>query len=132
MIIDVFPDKQRAKSMLELAENRYKFIQASDFSSFPTGKMESYYEIIKEISAAIILCEGFKATGENAHKDLFDFVFNKRLISEQELVFLQDLRNRRNKSYYEGKQITQIYLENSEQTILNIISKLRRLIMERL
>ena len=118
--------------MFELANKRMQFTQETDFSRFPTGKMEGYYEVIKEIASAIILCEGFKATGENAHKDLFDFLFSKNIINPRELSFLQDLRDRRNKSYYEGQQTNQSYILNNEQTLLIIISNLNKMIKEKL
>ncbi len=132
MIIKTFPDKQKAKSIFELVLGREEFIKKAHADSFPTIKTENYYEIIKELSTILLLLRGFKSTGKDAHKDLFDFLLKKKLIAESEHFFIQDLRVRRNKSSYEGKPIPHSYLENHEKEILEIISKLKKTIKEKL
>jgi len=132
MIIKVVPDIEKAKSLLKIAQDREKFIKSANFNSFPTGKIESYYEVIKELATALALTQGIKATGEGAHKELIEFLFEKRFITEYELNFIQDLRIKRNKSFYEGKQINLEYLQSREKTILSIISKLKSILKEKL
>ena len=127
MIIKVKPDLERVKSMLRLIENREKSILVLDFKEFPTIVMESYYEIIKELCSALILLDGFKALGENAHKDLIDFLSNYPIL-EVEKSLIHDLRIRRNKSSYEGKMVDKSYLEEKQKKILDIIKKLKLLV----
>jgi len=132
MIIEVKFDLEKAKSMLYLIENRESSVLALNFKKFPTIVMEIYYEIIKELSSVLILLDGFKSVGENAHKDLIDFLSNYDAISEKERVFIHDLRIKRNKSSYEGKMIDKSYLENNQKKILEIIKKLKLLINKKL
>jgi len=132
MIIKVVPDAERAKSIFKMAQNRADFINSANFDSFPTGKVEHYYEVIKELASALALIQGIKATGEGAHKELIDFLFENKFITEHELVFIQDLRIKRNKSFYEGKQIDSSYLENHEDTISQLILKLKNILKEKL
>ncbi len=131
MIIKVRPDLEKVKSMLNLIENREKSIPFLDFKKFPTIVMESYYEIIKELSSALILLDGFKSVGENAHKDLVNFLSNYSIL-EIEKFLIDDLRIKRNKSFYEGRMVDKFYLENKQKKIQGIIKKLKSLINNKL
>jgi len=82
MIIKITPDREKAKSLLQIAQDRESFINSVNFDKFPTGKIESYYEVIKELATALALTQGIKATGEGAHKELIDFLFENKFITE--------------------------------------------------
>jgi len=131
MIIKITPDKEKVSSMRELIENREKFVVSIRKTEFPTILAENYYEIIKELATAILLLDGFKAIGEKAHKELIESLSKYKEFEEGEIVLLDDLRIKRNKSSYGGKQIDQSYLENKEEKILNIIKKMKSLLDER-
>ena len=103
MIKKVFKDKEKVKSLLKLIEEREKFLELD--IKFPTIIVETYYEIIKELSVASLLLDGLKAIGEDAHKEMLDYLINYNEFSASDVVLLQDLRKKRNKSMYEGKQI---------------------------
>ena len=62
MIIKVFPDKEKAKSIIDNAEGREQFIKIKADSSFSTFIVESYYEIIKEFSTASLVVYGNRFT----------------------------------------------------------------------
>ena len=130
MIKKVFKDKEKVKSLLKLIEEREKFLELD--IKFPTIIVETYYEIIKELSVASLLLDGLKAIGEDAHKEMLDYLINYNEFSASDVVLLQDLRKKRNKSMYEGKQIEPNYLENKEQKFKKIISKLKNNIKTRL
>ncbi|MFH1310799.1 MAG: hypothetical protein ABIH65_00130 [Nanoarchaeota archaeon] len=75
MIIKVFPDKEKAKSILKMANSREQFLKDMEkIKIYSTIITENYYEIIKELCIAVILTDGYKAIGENAHKELIDFM----------------------------------------------------------
>lgn len=128
MIIKTTPDKEKAKSMMNLIDSREKFLSLASVDKFPTIASEEYYEIIKELATALLLLDGFKIMGEKAHKELIDYLSNYKDISKEEIVLIDDLRIKRNKSSYEGKPIERIYLENKKEKLLNVIKKLKRLI----
>lgn len=132
MIIKTTPDKEKAKSIIQLTREREDFVKTVDHRKFPTNAAENYYEIVKELSSALILLDGFKAVGENAHKDLIDFLENYKSFSEADIMFLNDLRIKRNNSSYEGKKIDPSYLANNKNKILSIIERLKKAIMQKL
>lgn len=132
MIIKITPDKEKAKSMLGLVKDREKFVSTIDIKEFPTIATENYYEIIKELATALLVLDGFKSIGENAHKDLIDYLSNYQELSEDEVFLMNDLRIKRNKSSYEGKRIDKEYLQNKKEKLLVIMGKLIELIENRL
>jgi len=124
MIIKISPDKEKAKSMLEMAENRIKFLgKPIDFP--PTIKSENYYEIIKELLSAFLLTQGLKTVGEYAHKELIEESGRLNLLEESKLLIIDDLRIKRNKSSYEGKEIEKEYLDNHEKELKTIIENIK-------
>ncbi|MDP2628846.1 MAG: hypothetical protein Q8P15_03030 [Nanoarchaeota archaeon] len=127
MIIKVKIDKQKSESLFEMANLREEYISHLDLDKFSPLVAEDYYEIIKELASALILLDGFKSIGENSHKDLIDFL-EKYKFSDGEIVFLHDLRIKRNKSSYEGKRIDYSYLKEKKGKIEEIIKKLKTLI----
>ena len=128
MIIKAKSDVKKVLSIMELVKNREESILLLDFEKFSTIVSEFYYEIIKELSSALILLEGFKSVGENSHKDLIDFLLRYKGISEKEISLIHDLRIRRNKSSYEGVKIDAFFLNVHKSSLLEIIKKLKSLI----
>ena len=132
MITKVAPDKEKVKSMIELIEKREEFASSIDEIKFPTNLAENYYEIIKELATAILLLDGLKATGENAHKEIINSLIKYKEFEESEIRIMDDLRIKRNKSSYEGKQVELSYLENKKGDILKIITKLKGFLNKKL
>lgn len=129
MIIKITPDKEKANSMLKLIEDREKFVLSSSINEISSTIIaENYYEIIKELATIIALLDGFKATGENAHKDLIEYIANYKELLGNEVFLMNDLRIKRNQSNYEGKRIEKNYLENKKAKLLIIIEKLKSII----
>lgn len=128
MIINVSPDKEKVKSILQLTKEREDFVSTINIEKFPTNAAENYYEIIKELASALILLEGLKTTGDGAHKDLIDYLINYKEFSEGDLVFMNDLRIKRNNSSYDGKKIDSSYLINNKPKILELIERLKKMI----
>lgn len=127
MIIKVVPDKEKVRSILNLIKARENFVSLIDAEKFSTIVAENYYEIIKELATALLLLNGLKATGENAHKDLIDYLLNYGF-EEDEVMLMNDLRIKRNKSSYEGKQVDNAYLQIKKNKFLDLINKLKDVI----
>lgn len=98
---------------------------------FSTILTENYYEIIKELATAILLIEGLKAVGDYSHKELLEYLSNYGF-SQFEINIMDDLRSKRNKSQYEGKQIEKDYLENKKEFFNKIILKLEETLNKKL
>ena len=131
MMHKIFPDKERAKSILKMAIDRENTINSVKIS-YSTIIAESYYEIIKELSTALLFLNGLKATGENAHKEIIDSLSKFASFDSYEISMLQDLRMRRNKSQYEGKPFDASYLESKKDFILSIIDKLKKIVAKKI
>ena len=132
MIIKVTPDIEKVKSILQLIKEREEFVSSINHEKFSTNATENYYEIIKELANALLLLEGLKTTGEYAHKDLIDYLINYKEFSESEIIFMNDLRIKRNNSAYDGKKIDLSYLANNKKIILELIARLKKLIRNKL
>lgn len=117
---------------MKLTEERETFAASIDGMKFPTILAENYYEIIKELISAILLIDGVKATGENAHKELIEEFSKYKELDEAEIRIIDDLRIRRNKSSYEGKQIESSYLENKKDTLIKIIKEIKVILKNKL
>ena len=132
MLHKIFPDKEKAKSIFNLALMREKNVSMLNHTSFATIVTENYYEIIKELASIILLLNGMKAVGENAHKEIIDSLEKYANFNDEEISVLQDLRMKRNNSMYEGKQIEPSYLKNYKNFLLKIIDKLKNIIRNEL
>ena len=132
MIINTSPDKEKVKSILELVKEREEFVSSIDHGKFPTNASENYYEIIKELANALLLLDGLKTIGEYAHKYLIDYLLNYKEFTDSDVLFMNDLRIKRNNSAYDGKKIDPSYLENNKDRILRLIKKLKQCIIKRL
>jgi uncharacterized Zn ribbon protein len=126
MIIKTTPDPQKAYAIWKMANERKAILPKLKSTNYPTIITETYYEIIKELLTANLLTEGKKATGENFHKDIVEESQKIKLLSEKESQIINNLRIKRNNSYYQGKQIEKIFLTNNEKEINEIISKLNK------
>ena len=132
MIIKITSDREKTKSILQLIKEREDFVSTIDHEKFSTNASENYYEIIKELANALLLLDGFKTTGEYAHKDLIDYLINYEEFSESDILFMNDLRIKRNNSAYDGKKIDPNYLTNNKKRILELIEKLKKTIKNKL
>lgn len=132
MLIKIAPDREKAKSIIGLVENREEFVSSIKDAKFATIAVEGHYEIIKELATALLLLDGFKTIGENAHKEVIESLSKYKDFEENEIRMIDDLRIKRNKSAYEGKQINPIYLENKKDRLLKITGKLKSLLNKKL
>lgn len=132
MIIKIAPDKEKANSIQRIVKIREDFLEKSDIKEYSTILAENYYEVIKELATAILLTEGLKTIGENAHKELIDALSIYKEFSQEEIFIIPDLRMKRNKSSYEGKPINQDYLLTKVETFKKIIEKLKIILNKKL
>ncbi len=114
MMLRIAPDKEKAESILKMAEDTEKtinkIIQTMGLGDHQSLLATSYYDIIRELAGAISLINGIKFIRENSHKETINYLSNFKNISEKEILELQDLRIKRNNSSYEGKAIKTPYL----------------------
>ncbi|MCK5233482.1 MAG: hypothetical protein KAJ91_01565 [Candidatus Aenigmarchaeota archaeon] len=124
----VFPDKEKAKSMLKMVETTIEMIKTVDMEKFPSNVLKEYYDVIRELIAVIVLMDGYKTQGEGAHKKLIDFLAeNYPEFTEYEISLIDGLRDMRNRIAYDGFFVESEYLERKAGVIQRLIEKLTAL-----
>ena len=130
MIIKIIPDISKVKSIMKMVKDREEFLKKINIKEFSGIFTENFYELIKELATAVLLVNGFKSIGENAHKDLINSLSKYKEFSEEDLSLMNDLRIRRNQRLYEGKDINLDYLLNRKEKFNKIIKKLKEILKE--
>jgi hypothetical protein len=126
----ISPDKEKAKSLLQVVSLREKNINAMNPDEFATLIVEGYYEIIKELITAIMSIDGWKTT---SHELLVGYLakFYKEF-SQAEICVVDQLRKTRHDISYRGVAIKQGYLPRNRDTILKILNKLKQIVQRKL
>ena len=107
-----------------LAENILIRISSRD-TIFASLVVKDYYDAIHSFAEAISIEKGWKFSGDGAHRELLDFVAKERHLSENHRVFLQELRDFRNRILCEGFELSKEYLLSKETGLKNIIELLK-------
>jgi hypothetical protein len=131
MIFKITPDMQKAKALGKMAEITRERLEKTDKGSYPSNTLVDYYDILHKMLEGITFLWGFKARGEGAHQELIDFVAKKCNLSEQQRVFLQQLRDYRNRVSYEGFIVQRDFIDTSVEKINELIVKLHKILNER-
>jgi len=124
------PDKEKAKSLLQIISLREKNINTMKSDEFSTLIVEGYYEIIKELLTAIMSIDGWKTV---SHEMLIGYLakFYKEF-SSSELHLIDQLRKTRNDIAYRGIAIKPGYLTRNKKDILQVIDKLEHTVKMKL
>lgn len=125
----VSPNKELAKSILDMTLLIEKRIALQDRKTMHALILADYYEILKELLTALLLLDGHKTV---SHKELLDYFAERRAFPSHESILLDDLRVMRNRILYEGFSTRESYLRRHETEYRGIISKLRALLKQRL
>ena len=127
MKILVERDKEKAKSLLNMAKISLNRLNEFDKFKYPTNTLTDYYDIIHKLMESLSLLKGIKIKGEGAHQELIDYICKTYKFREPERIFLQELRDYRNRISYEGFNINKNYIQNNISRIEEIISRLIKL-----
>ncbi len=128
-LIRVTPNKEKAKHILKIAEMTIERIQRVDVKEFVTLTTKDYYDVIKELMTAVALLNGYKTEGDGAHKRLIEYITIKyKEFKQHEIQTIEDMREKRNKIYYEGMFLSEDYLEKRREDIKSVITKLKKII----
>ncbi|NQV08717.1 hypothetical protein HQ529_02590 [Candidatus Woesearchaeota archaeon] len=128
MIIKIQSDKQKAKSLIEIARITLKRLKETDKEKYPSNTLTDYYDIIRKLMEALTSLEGIKIKGEGAHKQIIDYVCDKYNLNQAVSYFIQDMREYRNRISYEGLSVKKDYIKINAERIEEIISVLLKII----
>ena len=123
MKIETTPDPSKAKALIAMSNTTFERLQESDQEKYPSNTLIDYYDIIHKLLDAITCKEGITFKGEGAHQQLIDYVCENHF-GEKERIFLQDLRDSRNKIQYQGFIISSSFIASHSKQINAIIKKL--------
>ncbi len=124
MIIKIKPDKQKTEALKKMAGVTLDRLGKTEIEKYPSNTLLDYYDIIHKLLEAIASKEGIKIKGEGAHQELIDYVSKQHNFDEQIRLFLQQMRDYRNRISYEGFTISKNYILLNREKIINIIDKL--------
>lgn len=132
-LIKVTPDKEKAKSILRMADTTIEMIKATDVTKFSSNITKEYYDVIRELISVVLLLDGYKTYGEGAHKKLIEYLQTKNMgFTEYEILLIDDLRITRNKVTYDGFFVEGDYIERKIRDIQKIIARLKGVIKKKL
>jgi len=124
-IIKKSVDKEKAKSIFKMAKTNLEMIKTIDTKKYPSQAVKEYYEVIREFMSIILLLDGFRTIGENAHKNIIDYIkVNYKDFTEYEIAFADKLRIIRNEISYNGFFVQIDFIKRNDKTIHDIIKKL--------
>ena len=128
-LIKITPNNEKARSILKMVDITLEMIGQIDNKKFPSNVIKEYYETVRELMSIILLLDGFKIVGENAHKRLIEYLkLNYKQFGGSEISFIDDLRVLRNKIAYDGFFVEKDYLDRKLEDINKIINKLKIII----
>jgi hypothetical protein len=124
MIIKVTPDMQKVSALRKMAQITLERVEETDIIKYASNVLNDYYDIIHKLSEAVSLINGVKIKGDGAHQELIDFVCKKLKINDGKRIFLQQMRDYRNRIAYEGFIVNKNYISLNKGKINEIIDKL--------
>ena len=124
MLTKITPDLQKANALVAMAKVTLERLKETDRYKYPTNTVTDYYDSIHKLLESFAYRDGVKTRGDGAHQVLIDFICQKYQLGESIRIFLQDLREYRNRISYEGFTLSEHYLREHEKKIEQIILKL--------
>lgn len=129
-IFRINKDKERARDLFVMANERLKDILPALPRDKPYKIMEEYYEIILELLTALMYADGFKTLSHISANEYC--AKNYKCLAENESRIIDALRKFRHGIVYYGKKISGDYLINNENSIKTIVNKLSKLVKEKI
>ena len=124
MLIKIQPDIEKSKALEKMAKITLQRLNEIDIEKYPSNTLNDYYDIIHKLMEAYTLRKGVKIKGEGAHKELIEHVSNELQLSEKDRLFLQQMRDYRNRIAYEGFFIHKNFIKLNKEKIITIIDRL--------
>jgi len=127
MIIKITPDKEKAESLRKMATITLERLKKTAITEYPSNTLVDYYNVIHKLLESRALINGIKAKGGGAHQELIDYSYKTKIINEETRIFLQQMRDHRNRISYEGFMIHKNYILLNKEKIEVLIKQLLKL-----
>ena len=126
--VKITPDKEKAKSLIETAEDRIKFSIRDLNEKTANYIFEDYYSSVLELAHALVLLDGYKI---NNHVCLGFFL--RDVLKKEDLFRLfDDCRYKRNSLVYYGKRMDFKTAKDAIEKAKKLMNKLKNIIYEKL
>ena len=73
-LIRITPNKEKAKSILRMVGTTLEMVRGINISKFSSNVTKEHYDVIRELISVVLLLDGYKACGEEAHKKLIEHI----------------------------------------------------------
>ena len=124
MRLNISPDKKKAQSLIEMAKITLQRLKETDEEKYPSNTLTDYYDSIHKIMEALAFLAGVRIKGEGSHQELIDYICKKYRLEESTRVFIQEMRDYRNRISYEGFMVNSNYIKNNKGGIESITTRL--------
>jgi len=129
-LVKVTPDRERAKSLLKMANLRLDnigLVEREDARKYTSKIIEDYYEMIIEIVTAIMSLDGYKTRSDavGSHIASINYMRRYKEIGGHEIALMEDLRKKRIGVKYYGREVGFDYLARKEKSIKDLINKIK-------
>jgi len=125
-------DKGKAIALKETAVTTLQRLRETNREKYPTNTLKDYYDIIKALMESLNSLEGIKFKGDAAHYETIEYVYKRYALGEPIRELLQQIRDYRNRTSYEGFHVKRSYIKQNMKSIEKIIRKLLSLLEDRL
>ncbi len=126
MIIRVRPDKEKSEALKKMSEITLERLEKTEIEKYPSNSLVDFYDIIHKLMEAITIKNGIKIKGEGAHQELIDFLAKNKIFDESTRLFLQEMRDLRNRTSYGGFAVHNNYVVLNKEKILSIINNISK------
>lgn len=123
--IKITPDKEKAASLVETAEDRIKYSVGELTEKNANYVFEDYYSSILELLHALVLLDGYKV---NNHICL-GFYLRDALKKDEMFRLFDDCRFKRNSLVYYGKRMDFETAKDSIEKSKKLLKELKKLLM---
>ena len=122
----ITPDKEKAKSLIETAEERIKYSAKELNEKTANFVFEDYYSSVLELAQAIVLLRGYKV----ANHICMGFFIRDILKKEDLFRLFDDCRFKRNSLVYYGKRMDFETAKEAIEKSKRLMKELRGIIKE--
>lgn len=121
-------DTGKAIALKSTAVTTLQRLRETNRAKYPTNTLKDYYDILKALMEALNALEGVKFKDEAAHYETIEYICKRYALSEPARELLQQVRDYRNRTSYEGFHVKSSYIKQNMKSIEKIIRKLLSLL----
>jgi len=126
-LLKVSPDGQKAAALRERALEHYVLATSGKVES-DSIRLTLLYTAAEQYCLSILADDGYKidTTKPGGHLSFIEYIRGKKVLTEEEISTLDEMRAIRNKVDYAGMKVAEDYLARKARAIEKMIEKLAK------